>query len=99
MKKPSRREAAVRRSIVRGFESVPVAKRQSVSSPAQYRILGECNPDILQYEELLWPCRTRPGRGSGGGPSPPVGVVSNDLLLETGDYLLLESGNRLVLEP
>ena len=34
-------------------------------------------------------------------PEPEMGavVVSNDLLLESGSYLLLETGFKLILEP
>jgi hypothetical protein len=96
MAKPSRtatRKLEARRDSERtafGRYSAPVRQR-----PQSYSGLGFRNEDILQNLEVVF-CRKR---HSAMPNTPPTVVVSNDLLLESGSYLLLESGFKIILEP
>lgn len=47
---------------------------------------------------MSWSVWLRRGRHIGFPAATPPPPVSNDLLLESGDYVLLESGDKIALE-
>ena len=97
----ARRAEALHRKVLDDFGRVPAKRREAPQSRREYlKQFGNTNPDILQYAESPWPCRPLwARRGRGGATQPPAAVTTNDLLLESGSYILLEDGSKVLLEP